>query len=148
VYEQKTTTRAAPPRSHVAFVYATASIFADIFHVVQEAGAADMGESKVVKQLAGMKPPKFKRDKCEWDTEDEDENKKIVLVRALKVKLLGLDLKKHFKLKAVEFEDSNHHIDFITAFSNLKAFNYYQIKPASKLKCKIFTGNIVPAIGN
>eukprot|EP00117_Sycon_ciliatum_P049202 scpid34613/ scgid34922/ Ubiquitin-like modifier-activating enzyme 6; Monocyte protein 4; Ubiquitin-activating enzyme E1-like protein 2 len=42
-------------------------------------------------------------------------------------------------------DDSNHHIDFITATSNLRA-EVYSIAPVDRLKTKLIAGRIVPAI--
>lgn len=51
-------------------------------------------------------------------------------------------------MRTTEFEkddDSNFHIDFITAVANLRARNY-KIQEADRLKIKLIAGKIIPAI--
>ena len=52
------------------------------------------------------------------------------------------------KINVVDFEkddDSNHHIDFIAAVSNLRARNY-KIEEGTRHKIKMIAGKIIPAI--
>jgi ubiquitin-activating enzyme E1 len=51
-------------------------------------------------------------------------------------------------MNLVDFEkddDKNHHIDFLTATTNLRARNY-RIEEGSRHKVKMVAGKIIPAI--
>ncbi|KAI6654210.1 Ubiquitin-like modifier-activating enzyme 1 [Oopsacas minuta] len=62
--------------------------------------------------------------------------------------LKSLKLPPNLKIIALEFEkddDSNHHMDFVTSTSNLRAANY-QIEQADKHRSKGIAGKIIPAV--
>lgn len=73
---------------------------------------------------------------------DEDEIKKIAATLPEPSTLAG------YRLNAIEFEkddDTNHHIEFISAASNCRALNY-GIETADASKTKFIAGKIIPAI--
>lgn len=134
--------------THLEFIISAANLRAFNYGLK---GGADIETYKKV--LSQAKVPEFTpisnlKIQVEDDKPVENEMDTKDVVKDLKASLPSPSSLVGFKLDVVEFEkddDTNHHIDFITAASNLRAINY-EIEPADKLKTKFIAGRIIPAI--
>lgn len=118
---------------HLSFIDAAAKIHARIYGIKPEGD---------LKELAAASNP-GERVKMEDSCECELTDNKLEALEKKALSLTGLR-----KLGTESFEkddDSNSHIDFIAAASNLRASNY-RIKNESRLEIKRIAGKIIPAI--
>ncbi|KAI4256740.1 MAG: hypothetical protein LQ352_001981 [Teloschistes flavicans] len=142
--------------AHLNFIKATANLHAFNYGIkggdqVQGPHYLEVMGNMMVPEFAPNPGVKIQADDNEPDPnaqngkssfDDNDELDKLVSSLPAAKSVAGL------KLQPVEFEkddDTNHHIDFITAASNLRAQNY-AIAEADRHKIKFIAGKIIPAI--
>ncbi|WKY05963.1 hypothetical protein Q1695_006288 [Nippostrongylus brasiliensis] len=137
---------------HRNFVYAASILRAQMYGLKPL-----LDVEQVMKVAKSVQPPPFKpragvkiavtEAEAKENAEADDANADDMLEQ-LKVKLARLNTKAIQKLNPIDFEkddDSNHHMEMITAASNLRAENY-SIQPADRMKTKQIAGRIIPAI--
>uniref|UniRef100_A0A8C7XLX2 E1 ubiquitin-activating enzyme n=1 Tax=Oryzias sinensis TaxID=183150 RepID=A0A8C7XLX2_9TELE len=128
---------------HMDYVLAAANLFAQMYGLP---GSTD--RAGLVKILQEVKVPTFTpRSGVKIHVSDQELQSNDSKLEELKTKLPTPE-SFQFKLNPIEFEkddDTNFHMDFIVAASNLRAENY-DIPPADRHKSKLIAGKIIPAI--
>ena len=144
----------AKDKTHVQFVQAAAVLRAQVFGIATSgAGEAD---AKAVAALAGqIATPEFKPKegvKIETDPTKTTASPAMVCdeseVEALLATLEASKPPAGWRLSPIAFEkddDTNFHMDWISAMANLRARNY-GIAEVDKLQAKLIAGRIIPAI--
>lgn len=142
--------------AHLEWLFAGANLFAFARQIPQE---PDFEKFKAALAKADLKAQPFKMkpweevDLEEKKGEESKENADTSAAAAQRAAELEewfskLDTSKLKELKADEFEkdkDENFHIDFLTAVSNLRAWNYH-IEATDRLNVKSTAGHIIPAL--
>ncbi|XP_071157523.1 ubiquitin-like modifier-activating enzyme 1 isoform X7 [Mytilus edulis] len=136
---------------HVDFVESCANLRAEMYGIPQ------VRDRNAIKSMIGkVKVPEFTpRSGVRIDVNDADmENNRSSgsfdenQLEELQKSIPPPESLKELKLTPIDFEkddDTNYHMDFIVACSNLRAENY-DIPPADRHKSKLIAGKIIPAI--
>jgi ubiquitin-activating enzyme E1 len=141
--------------THMEFIVAAANLRAEMYGLTGHS-PSDFDFSKVIQ---GMKVPAFKpksnvkiatseKEAQDGNNNTVDDDDDDAYCRDLLKKIPKPSDFAGYRLNAIEFEkddDTNHHIDFIAATSNLRARNY-KIPEGNKHKIKGIAGKIIPAM--
>ncbi|KAK3557113.1 hypothetical protein QTP70_024648 [Hemibagrus guttatus] len=139
--------------THMDFIVASANLYGQIYGIQGSTDRADM-----MKILKGVHVPPFQPKssvtiavvdeelkESREGRDDEDQAKLDELKQKLSSVQIAGQQCRMFPLEFEKDDDSNFHMDFIVAASNLRAENY-DIPAADRHKSKLIAGRIIPAI--
>ena len=141
---------------HVSFIQAAANLKADIYGIQKPEWAVDLpaiaakANAVVVDKFVPQSGVKIETDPKAQSTKpsmSQDDDSVIEQLTA-KLESVAKSIPAEVRLNPLEFEkddDTNFHMDMITALANLRARNY-KIPEVDKLKAKFIAGKIIPAI--
>jgi ubiquitin-activating enzyme E1 len=132
---------------HNEYVYHTSVLIAEMFNIDIPIDA----EKLCLNEQSNYKVDKYipsNEMKIAATDAEEKENEKNKYINIDESLLPNNTELQNFEVKVIPFEkddDKNHHIDYITATSNIRASNY-RIDKADKYTTKLIAGKIIPAI--
>ena len=137
--------------NHLNYLFNATNLYAFMFGIpsIEKSAFVDT-YIKANVSIPAWEPPKETVDVSEEQDKKIDEVDDEDAFNAVKAELSALVAGGLAELQVADFEkddDTNFHIDFIHACSNMRAWNY-KIQPCSRLKAKVIAGKIIAALAS